>query len=206
MKKTAFESEKLTNKMIKVSIEIIKDRVGEAQTNRLNVAKLAQSCEVSRAWIYKNFGANHDQIILTAIDILAPTLTASIRPMDIWRTPTASQWMIEFMKSMELTLEQVEADPAIFKFYIINRLQPTTIGQHLAHHEKRFINHTVRRQVEISGGQADLSQTTAMAEYLAAIRTGLIFKWLSAPQITLSEKKKELQGVGYFLSQLKAFK
>lgn len=199
MVKTQFEDEKQSSKVLKIAIEIIKDRALNPNSDRLNIAHLAKKCEVSRAWIYKNFGATNEKIILTAIDILAPSLTASIRPMDVWKTQSKSVWMVEFMQSLELTLEQVEADPSIFQFYINHRLQPTAIGQHLAHHESRFISHVVRRHVELSDQKLDIKATTVMAEYLAAIRTGLIFKWLSAPHLTLDQKRSELRGLAHQL-------
>lgn len=199
MKSTAFEDEKLSNKMMKVAIKVIEDRVENSKSERMNVAALAKQCEVSRAWIYKNFGASSEKIILTAIDILAPTLTAAVRPAEVWKQAGAG-WVAETMKSFELTLRQVQEDPAIFQFYITHRLQPTAIGRHLAHHESRFISHVVRRQVELSDNRLDLNVTTLVAEHLAAVRTGLIFKWLSAPQRSLDDKINELRGLAHFIS------
>jgi cell division inhibitor SulA len=200
MNNTAFEDEKLSNKMMKVAIKIIQDRVENSKSDRMNVANLAKQCEVSRAWIYKNFGATNEKIILTAIDILAPTLTASIRAPEVWRSAGVAGWFGETMKSFELTLRQVHEDPAIFHFYITHRLQSTEIGRHLAHHENRFISHVVRRQVELSNNTLDVKATTLVAEYLAAVRTGFIFKWLSSPQTSLEEKTNELRGLAHFLS------
>lgn len=200
MKSTAFEDEKQSSKVMKVAIKIIQDRVENSKSDRMNVASLAKQCEVSRAWIYKNFGASNEKIILTAIDILAPTLTAAIRPAEVWRSAGAGGWVLETMKSFELTLRQVHEDPAIFQFYITHRLQPTVVGRHLAHHESRFINHIVRRQVELSNNQLDLHATTLVAEYLAAVRTGLVFKWLSAPEKSLDDKINELRGLSHFIN------
>lgn len=200
MNSTAFEDEKQSSKVMKVAIKIIQDRVENSKSDRMNVAALAKQCEVSRAWIYKNFGASNEKIILTSIDILAPTLTAAVRDPEVWRSAGAGGWVAETMKSFELTLQQVHNDPAIFQFYITHRLQPTEIGRHLAHHESRFISHVVRRQVELSNNTLDVKVTTLVAEYLAAVRTGFVFKWLSSPQISLEDKTNELRGLSHFIS------
>lgn len=201
LKKVTFEEEKQSSKMMKVAINIIQDRVENSKSDRMNVARLAQQCEVSRAWIYKNFGASNDKIILTAIDILAPTLTAAVRPTDVWRSAETGHWVAQTMKSFELTLQQVHSDPAIFQFYILHRLQPTEIGRHLAHHESRFISHVVRRQVELSNNQLDVKGTTLIAEYLVAVRMGLVFKWLSVPHLSLKEKTEELRIFSHFITR-----
>lgn len=180
-------------KLIAAAIEIIKDRARSLNPPKMNISTIAKSLKVSRAWIYKNFGSSNDQIILTAIDIIAPLLVAPRSENQKWPNQDRMKWMQNFRESLIISLEQVELYPFLFRFYITHRLQDTKIGQRLAYHEHRFSSEIVRLHIEAKGTKAPLESLKATSEHLAAVRIGLIFKWLSQSQTPFEKKRQELE-------------
>lgn len=158
-----------------------------------NLTTIADKHQVSRAWIYKNFGSQRSEIIKTAIDIIFPMLIKRINPVAAWKVGS-EEWRQCFVESLEMTLSQVEKYPELFKFFLIARLRNDDIAKHLRELEKKFAMEIVRPEVEVKAKKS-YQQNYDIAETMVAFRIGLISKWIASPQDG-SVHRAQIQRIG----------
>ncbi len=195
-KKAELELQKSDSaKVIETAMEILR-ACSEGETeSRLHITAIAKKCRISRAWIYKNFGSTSEDIVSNAIDVIAPMLVAPRSPTGQWQTLSGLDWIKAYMESFVTSLEQVELYPFLFKLYFKHRALNSKIGKRLAYHEERYSSQIVRLQVESSENSQAFEKTKLISDYLVAMRSGLIFKLLSSPEVSLTAKRQELEAV-----------
>lgn len=159
---------------------------------KINVNQVAQKIGVSRAWVYKYFGATKEQIMLTAIDCLAPMLTELSKPLE--EQKAKSEWAKGFLKGLDKTLQEAQEYPALFRFYFYCHLHPNPYLDRIKLHEGLFVEHRVIPQIKSAFGLT-YQEARNFAEMLMATRMGLVLKWLNEPNQTPQARLKLINTV-----------
>ncbi len=176
-----------------VGFTIIHDYV-KAPHKKLNINSIAKKCKVSRPWIYKYFGPDHEQILLSAIDSRASDLAAV--PEYGSKLETKRDWMKFFLKNLDFTLVQVEKYPEVITLYLYSQLYPSIYGERFKFHEQRLLERVsipaIRQTFKFSAQEA-----RNMAEMIHSLRMGLCLKWLQ-------EKEKKNTSLKFCLVNTKS--
>lgn len=173
------------HKLIESCLKIIEFYSKE---KKLNISKLAQEIGVSRAWIYKYFGSDTENILKTAIEMLGPILTGARRGSEVWKTNSVDGWIENILVTFEITIEQVRLYPTIFRFYLQERLQNSEIGTHLRLQEDRYVSEVVCFQLESLMQGSTFAQRLAVSNLLFALKIGMLFRWLTIPENELTNE------------------
>lgn len=91
----------------------------------------------------------------------------------------------------KITLDQVATYPCLFRFYLQSRLEGSEFAELLAHHEEKFMMQIVRLKVERESKTGSQTAKT-LAKHLVAVRTGLVFTWLTARETTPAAQRRGL--------------
>lgn len=157
----------------------------------INVKKIADLAGVSRAWIYKYFGASDQDIICTAIDCVVSQITELTLPTN--EIPSRAEWVKEFISGLEKTMKEVETYPVIFRFYLLSTVYQDKFFERFKLHETLFLEGRaiplLRKSLKLS-----LAEARSMAEMLHSLRLGVALTWLSEPDKT-SLKRSRILGV-----------
>ncbi len=178
-------------KMGRVSDLVIREMLSDVPAE-FNILKIARAAQVSRPWIYKYFGSGREEIILNAIDCIAPQFTDIGRQNALPATP--KDWAREYLKNMDKALIDVEKYPHYFQFYLQCKLLGGKFGDRIAHHEEVFIEQRGAPRIKES---LNLSKTDAknFAELLLSVRLGLILTWLQEKEKTKANRSKLVTSV-----------
>jgi AcrR family transcriptional regulator len=145
------------------------------QRDKINVQKLATSAGVSRPWIYKYFGSSEEEMVLNAIDCMAPQLTELSKKDSEPTSP--KEWARFFLKSIDKTLQEVEIYPEFFQFYFLSTLFPDEYGKRLIHHEGLFREQKEVPRLKVVFGFS-YSEARAFAEMTFTLRMGVVMSWI----------------------------
>lgn len=178
-------------KIGRVSDLVIREMLNDPPVE-FNILKIARAAKVSRPWIYKYFGSGREQIILNAIDCIAPQFTDIGRKSSAPATP--KDWARDYLKNMDKALIDVEKYPHYFQFYLQCKLLGGKFGERIAHHESLFIDQRgaprIRESLMLSKSDAK-----SFAELLLCIRLGLILTWLQEKEKTKANRSKLIHSV-----------
>ncbi len=173
-----------------VSMLIIRELV-KLERPKINVQNLASKAGVSRPWIYKYFGSNEDEMILTAIDCLAPRFTEHGKVSEIH---TAKAWAKAFLKTLELALVKVETYPEVYQAMYSSMIIPNSFSARIRHHETIFKEKHVVPQVKKIFGVSN-EEARSFSDLIQALRFGIMLQWLRETEKTPLKKKKLLKEI-----------
>lgn len=159
---------------------------------KLNISTIAKKAGVSRAWVYKYFGNSQDEIVLSAIDSVAPQLTELGKQLD--KVQGKTEWARQYLKGLNQTLLEVEQYPALFRFYFICHLHGGPYLERIRLHEGLFVEHRVIPQLK-AAFELSYPEARQFAEMLMAMRMGLVLKWLNEPNPTAQNRQKLISTV-----------
>lgn len=178
-------------KMGHVSYLVIKHLL-KVQSPKLNVKTLSEAASVSRPWVYKYFGSTEHDIIMTAIDCLAPQITELSSPLD--DNSTRKEWARNFLKGLEKTLIESEQYPEFFQFYFMHMIFPSKYSERLKHHEELYLNHRVIPVIMKAFGFSKV-EARSFAEMIFSLRLGLVLNWMNEPQKSKTTRAKVMDTV-----------
>lgn len=174
-----------------VSLTIIRELVN-LERPRMNVQKIARATGVSRSWIYKYFGASEEEMVLSAIDFLAPKFTDHGKITKDSQGPKA--WAATFLKSLDLALEKVETFPEIYRFIFGSMIYQDNYAARIRHHELSFKeNFLVPQIIRVFGMRSD--EARSFADLVLSLRLGVMLHWLRESERTPAKKKKLLREI-----------
>ncbi len=183
-----------------VSYLIIKEKL-KFQRGKINIQKLATSAGVSRPWIYKYFGSSEEEMILNAIDCMAPQLTELTKKDDEPTTP--KEWARFFLKSLDITLNEAEVYPDFFQFYFLSMLFPDQFSQRLLHHEGLYQEKRVIPRIQ-KVFKFSYPDAKAFSEMIFSLRMGVVMSWMREENKTKVNRQKILGTVRkYIFDQFK---
>lgn len=159
---------------------------------KMNVRQLAKAAGVSPAWIYKYMGRNRHEILLSAIDVMAPLITEIGAPLKVTHDP--KKWTTRFFRSLNQTLLEVEKFPDMFRFYILSHLSSAPDAQRIQHHEDLYLQNRVLPQIRAAFGLSE-ARAQAFAQSLLQVRIGLIVRWLSENRRTSQKRRQVLRQI-----------
>lgn len=174
--------------MYTVSTEVIKTYLLRPD-RRINIQKLSKKSKVSRAWIYKYFGSNEKQIMLTAIDLLAPLITEASKVARGYKDRDA--WLKGLLKSLRATFYEVEEYGDLFRFYFAIMLKNNEYAERVKYHEREYMLRRAIPQITNSF-ECSKAEATSLAQIVFHIRIGLVFSWLTEPDRTPLKRKQLL--------------
>jgi AcrR family transcriptional regulator len=170
------------------SLQIIREYLTK-YPKKISVKEIAEHSGVSRAWIYKYFGSEDQQIILTAVDCVVSQLTELSVPEK--NLPSKSEWLVHFVNGLENTMKEVEAYPEIFRFYLHSTVHQNQYFERFKHHEDLFLQKMaiplLRKALKLN-----LAEGRAMGDMLHSLRLGVALKWLSEPDKSAAKRSRIL--------------
>lgn len=179
-------------KLERVSVAILKGYAANPFA-KLNVRRIARDQGVSASWVYKYMGPAPQEILLSAIDTVAPLLTEIGAPLREAKTPQA--WSKNFLRSLNTTLLEVQSYPELFRFYFVACLQEKSkFRERIKHHEQLYLNHRVIPQIQ---NAFDYSRTEAKSfgSLVLQLRMGIVFAWLTEKDHSPRRRRELLREV-----------
>lgn len=172
-----------------VSLLIIRAYL-ENPARKLNIKLIAEKAGVSRPWVYKNFGASQEAIILTCIDSVSSDFTEISTTL-----PTINSkddWYKLFAAGLHQTLKEVEDYPEIYRFYVHTRIYPGPFSERFQYHEDLFLE---RRFIPglMKAFKINLSEAKQLASIIHSFRMGISLMWLNEPQKSDARRRKIVQ-------------
>lgn len=143
--------------------------------SRVNIAKVARSCDVSRAWIYKYIAKNSHDLILAAIRVETERFVRGF-PRDILEIKGRSAWISHFISGVEELLEDSQECSHVVDVYFKYKGSNCFIGHCIRDLETKYID---KKDAPLISRvfKMPLTRARVLSRLLVSFRMGLAHSW-----------------------------
>lgn len=165
---------------------------------KISHSQIAKKSAVSRAWIYKYIGANHDDLISFAIEHLGKKVTETDRLEPV---NSKDELINHITNGVERMLDNTERYPWLLPVYYRYRGTQTKPGLLIDAIEQDYVK---RQTQNILRNLPSLDEKRAViaAEILTMFRIGIAFSWQRGDISKKANKKELLESVRTWFEQL----
>lgn len=175
----------------------VSDTLIQTKSKKINISRVVDGTNISRAWVYKYLGSDQEKIILNIIDIIASRFTeASEEKPNL----TSKKELIDYLtNSTEKTLSEVSEYPGFYKLYLYGKTFNKEYKKRFDHHEQSYLAYRFTPTLQ-NALKLDLAQASIIAKFLHEMRMGFVFSWFHENDKSSENKSQKIDLVKKMIS------